>query len=519
MLVWTHRYLGIVLSAFFLMWFLTGIGMIYSRGMPRLTPEVRLARMAPLELAKIRLSAAEAARANDIDSPRNTTLTTVLDRPAYRFGGRGSRTVFADTGEELQEIGASEARAVAAQFMAMPESSIPEATVIEEPDQWTLQTRLPVYKFTLNDASGTELYISPTSAEVVQLTTRKSRMLAWVSTIPHFLYFRSLRLNSSWWTSAVVWTAGLGCILALAGILVGILHFKPSPPFRLSRLSSFIPYTGWMRWHYTLGLVFGILTLTWVFSGLLSMEPWDWTTVDNSLEDATRRAFPSGPGNLEQYPPIDAAAWRTTLGDAQIKEIEFARLMEEPHYVVRSASALAPVPGPPDGGHQPYYVMRGVDPERWVIAAKGLEVRQKGFNAEGIRQRLKHALPDAQPVESVLLTDYDYYYYSRDRQAPLPVLRLKMADADSTWLYIDPAVAQVVGRVNRLNRVERWLYNGLHNLDFPFLYYNRPVWDGIVIALSLGGAAVSGIGLMLGLRRVGRNAWKTAGSWVGALRG
>ncbi|HEX5000315.1 MAG TPA: hypothetical protein VFY29_18985 [Terriglobia bacterium] len=45
--------LGIPLSAFFLMWFLTGIGMIYSRGMPRLTPEVRLSRQTPLDLEKV----------------------------------------------------------------------------------------------------------------------------------------------------------------------------------------------------------------------------------------------------------------------------------------------------------------------------------------------------------------------------------------------------------------------------------------------------------------------------------
>jgi hypothetical protein len=66
----------------------------------------------------------------------------------------------------------------------------------------------------------------------------------------------------------------------------------------------------------------------------------------------------------------------------------------------------------------------------------------------------------------------------------------------------------VVGHVNRLNRVERWLYNGLHNLDFPFLYYNRPLWDAIVIVLTAGGAVVSGIGLLLAIKRLRRAAWR-----------
>ena len=107
-------------------------------------------------------------------------------------------------------------------------------------------------------------------------------------------------------------------------------------------------------------------------------------------------------------------------------------------------------------------------------------------------------------IEYALLTQYDSYYYSRDGQAPLPAVRIKLGDADRTWVYVDPAVGQVVGQVNRFNRAERWLYNGLHTLDFPFLYYNRPLWDASVILLSLGGAAVSGIGLFMGLKRVRR---------------
>jgi hypothetical protein len=279
-----------------------------------------------------------------------------------------------------------------------------------------------------------------------------------------------------------------------------------------------MPYRGLMRWHYGLGLIFGVLTLTWVFSGLLSMEPWEWTLKDNSLEEATSQAFPSGPGDLRRFPPMDAVAWRSALDGATIKEIAFVSIMDEPHYIVRSASGLPAVPAGPDGGHQPYYVMRGVDPQRWVIAAGDLKVRNEFFSAGAIVERLKAALPGTAASEPELLAEYDSYYYSRDNYAPLPVLRIKMADADSTWLYIDPQVSQVVGRVNRINRAERWLYNGLHTLDFPFLYWNRPLWDAVVITLSLGGAALSGIGLILGLRRVARGMKKTVTAWATMLK-
>ena len=61
---------------------------------------------------------------------------------------------------------------------------------------------------------------------------------------------------------------------------------------------------------------------------------------------------------------------------------------------------------------------------------------------------------------------------------------------------------KMVSKANRFNRIERWLYNGLHTLDFSFLYYNRPVWDAVVIFLSLGGTAVSAIGLLMGVKRL-----------------
>ena len=60
-MILVHRYLGIGLSLFFVVWFISGIGMIYAGGMPELTPELRLERMMPLDLTRIRLSPSAAA--------------------------------------------------------------------------------------------------------------------------------------------------------------------------------------------------------------------------------------------------------------------------------------------------------------------------------------------------------------------------------------------------------------------------------------------------------------------------
>jgi hypothetical protein len=59
--------------------------------------------------------------------------------------------------------------------------------------------------------------------------------------------------------------------------------------------------------------------------------------------------------------------------------------------------------------------------------------------------------------------------------------------------------------------MNRWLYHGLHSLDFPWLYKHRPIWDVIVITFMLGGTALSVTSVML--------AWGVLGQNVRALLG
>jgi hypothetical protein len=150
-----------------------------------------------------------------------------------------------------------------------------------------------------------------------------------------------------------------------------------------------------------------------------------------------------------------------------------------------------------------------------LVAADSLEVRREPFSTESLISRLRAALPDVPIVSSELLSDYDSYYYSRERQTPLPVLRVKFGDPGETWVYVDPEMSQVLAEIHRLNRLERWFYNGLHSLDFSFWYNRRPLWDIGMIALLVGGLASSGIGLFLGMKRVWRGAIRVANTWSG----
>ena len=508
-LILIHRYLGIPLSALFVVWFASGIVMMYTGDMPRLTPELRLERLPELDFDRIVLAPASAARRAHLSpTPQRASLLTVMDRPAYRFDGV---TVFADTGERLDEVGPTAAAAVASRFTGRPPRAVEYAGTLTEPDQWTLVERrqLPLHKLVIDDESGTVLYVSPRTAEVAMLTTRRSRALAWMGAIPHWIYFTALRTNQPLWYDIVVWTSTLGCLLAVIGLVLGVTQFR----WRLRRgdnrsaggIRSRVPYAGWMRWHYLTGVVFGLVTLTWVFSGLLSMDPYGWNNASGL--DVPRDALSGGPLDLASFAAVDGGTWERVAGGQPVKEIELLRIQDDSYYSVRvgagpmeAAGVLPDRRTNVDGG--------GEAPGPLLVAADTLAPRREPFSPESLLKRLTAAVPGVPVVESELLSDYDAYYYargySRERQAPLPVLRVKFGDPMETWVYVDPALGRVVAREHRLTRVERWLFNGLHSLDFAFWYDRRPLWDIGVIALSLGGLASSGIGLWIGCGRIRR---------------
>ena len=471
-LIWTHRYLGIAVGFLCVMWFVTGIVMIYTGGMPTVTPPQHLQKLPELALSQVRIAPAEAIRSDGALSPDTMLLSTVMNRPMWRTGGGRDHAVFADDGTLLQPIDPAQAQQVAADFAGVTVDRLRLTNTLRRPDQWTLGQRGVLYQFRGDDAQGTEIYVSAAAAQVVQHTDRRSRVLAWVGAIPHWLYFTALRADAPLWTRVVVWSSAAVCALAVMGVVLAFTQFRRSRPLRLS---ASIPYRGWMRWHYILGALFGIFAVTWAFSGLLSVEPFAWTRASGLLPDAD--VMSGGPLQPERFAVPDEAAFRRIANGRSIRQLELTRIQDQPYYVVRYAD-----------GEQ-------------LVDATNMEPRQAPFSSESLVARLTAALPEAPLLDQQLLQQYDSYYYARG--APLPVLRIRFNDPDQTWFYVDPRRGEIVGQVHRLSRVERWLYHGLHSLDFGSWYRSRPLWDIVVIVLCLGGASLSAIGLYLGFKRLG----------------
>ncbi len=484
-LILTHRYVGIPLGALFVIWFVSGVVMMYTGGMPELSPTVRTERRADVDPARVRLTPAEAAERGGVRRPpARAKLLSVLGRPAYRFD---EVTVFADTGERLPPIGPDEAREAARRFTGAPLSAIAHERLVETPDQWMLIARqfLPAHKLRVSDGAGTELYVAQRTADVAMVTTRRGRALAWLGAIPHWFYLPALRNDRPRWEAVIVGTSAVGCLVAVTGLLLGVTRFRWRRAHRAQRR---VPYAGWLRWHYLGGVVFGLSTLTWVFSGMLSVQPFAWMTM-RGLQ-VPSGALGGGALELAGFPAIDRAAWARATAGRAVKEVTLLRIDGEPHYEVRPGR----VPGTSAGRSRP---------GRLVVDAGTLTPRRAPSDADALAGRLRAALPAVPVTGATLLESYDGYYYGRGSgRPPLPVVRIRFADPLRTWIYVDPAVNRIVLTVHRYSRIERWLFNGLHSLDFAFWYDRRPLWDVGVLVLLSGGLASAGIGLWLGLARV-----------------
>ena len=459
-----HRYLGIVLGLVMALWCLSGFVMMY-RGYPAVTPAQRMAGLRPLDLSGM-------ARAPDLGRApiEDFRIEMLADRPVLRLAGaQGRRILDLRSGTPVERIGAGEAAAVASRFASgQGVASNRSETALIWSDQWTVEgasRRGPVYRVAFADPARTVVYVADRTGQVVQATNRSSRLWAWLGAVPHWLYPHVLRQHAQLWSQVVIWTALAGAFLTATGLYVGISRLKRTPDGRWS------PYRGWRLWHHMTGLFFGLFTLTWVTSGLLSMNPAG--LLESSASETAQAALAG------QVRPDDL---QTFLASAP-------RILA-PGAVMLEAAPL---------GGKLFAIERFRD---------GRVLRLDGQGAPALlgREELARALGAAgeTAAELRLLSRPDAYYYPNyDGPAPLPVWRARMAGPGARVAYLDPASGQVRLALDGQARASRWIRTGLHDLDFPGLR-ERPIWDLVVIGLLAGVTLGAVTGAWLGLKRL---AW------------
>ena len=474
----THRYLGVAVGLLMLVWFASGIVMMYVP-YPGLTPKDRL-----ITLGAIPWQACCSLEAQNIAGDslvRSAQIQSIAGEPELYLRREGRPLSISSLGPSgpMLDLGDASARAVAleaaSRIIGRPVQ--PVSMELIERDQWTVgdggDGNRPLYHFIFDDPAGTHIYISSTTGEVTLWTTATQRFWNWLGAVPHWLYFTELRKDGPLWSQIVIWTSLVGAFLTVLGLYLGIAQFKVGKSGRLS------PYRGWFYWHHIIGLVFGIVTLTWVVSGTFSMNPWGFLDSRGGNE----RALLAGA-------PIPWSAVRASIESLKANP---------PPDAVRIAS----VP---------------IDGKLFWLAAKSdgsvLRLDAEG-NPAPVDMSVLHAaaerLSRGTSIESQgTITAEEAYYFSfsvaePNDGNPLPAYRVVLNDPEHTRYYLNPETAQLVRKVDANGRGSRWLFSGMHRLDFAQWLRTRPVWDIVMLTLLLGGLAGTGTGVYLALLRIKRD--------------
>ena len=477
-----HRWLGIVLCLFMMLWFFSGVVMMYV-GYPKLTQQEHLQHLPKLSGDCCLPAQAVLAALPPGESAQGLRLTSTGHGPVYIVTLEKNRFVALDAriGAVLPAVDKTVALKSAALFA--PNQPLQYRDLMVE-DAWThsraLDGHRPLHRIEAGGQGETLVYVSGKTGEVVRDASLTERRWNWVGAWLHWLYpLRGGSLNG-WWTAIVVYSSLAATLLSALGLWIGVLRWRR----RCYNNGSHSPYrTQVGRWHHWSGLIFGVLVVTWILSGLMSMNPW--RIFDSSTARPVRQVLPMAPASL------DSAAQLACLQRNGFTAVElvWTRLGDAGFVLARNAR-----------GESRLQPESRCDP-----------MVRHDFSA---LETAGAALLPAASVKSATIQEmYDWHYYTRDEHTmsghlgrPLPVLRLQFDDAAGTWLYLDPHSGNVVHRSDRPGRVKRVLFALLHSWDWAPLLANRPLWDVLMILGSLGGFMVSLTGVLLGWRRLVRCA-------------
>lgn len=201
LLILLHRYLGIAVGALMTMWCLFGVVMMYI-SYPVLEEHSCLEALAPIDWSSC--CTIPPASIGDADRVSKFGVEMLAGRPTLAVRReQHAELINLLTGFVMARVSPEQAARVARQFdrAASPIGAQLPGTV--DSDQWAVAggfapDRLR-YHFALNDAAGTEIYVSSTTGKAVKRTTAHERFWNWLGPIPHWLYFAELRRDLHRW--------------------------------------------------------------------------------------------------------------------------------------------------------------------------------------------------------------------------------------------------------------------------------------------------------------------------------
>ncbi|PZS96814.1 PepSY-associated TM helix domain-containing protein [Stenotrophomonas maltophilia] len=483
---WTylvHRWLGIGGCLLMLLWFVSGMVMLFI-GYPKLTPGERLAALPVLgDAGDWRgLSALPAAVQAE---PEAVALTTVGGEAAYvvRAGSNvGAWSV--QTGQALLPVSTQRAEASAAQFAGG--QAFVGAMRVDE-DRWThsraLDAHRPLYRVEVGGAQPGDVYVSSHTGEVVLDAPRVQQRWNYVGAWLHWLYFLRMQSVDPVWTWLVIVLSALCTVAAISGIVVGVWRWRFRGHYRTGAKTPYVE--PWMRWHHLIGLVAAAFVFTWIFSGLMSMNPLGVFSSTREAIDSVRYRGGSAAvdGMLGEPAALLAAAGARHFRPV---EIQWRRIGGELFAVLLDGRGDTRIVSSEDGELQ---VLRQL-PVDWL-------------------QQRARAMSDAPMQAFAVQHAADAYFYPRAPEAMngaavrrFPVAVADFGDAEATRVYLDLATGDPLLTMGHRERVGRWLFYFLHSWDLPAMLRFDSTRLAVLLLLSVAGTALCATAVVIGYRRL-----------------
>jgi hypothetical protein len=495
-----HRWIGMPLGAMVLVWFLSGIVLMYYPW-PALTESQERALLKPFDppASLVGFAAAQRAAADRLSEQHGAgsaqPATLVAGRLmrwgnglAYQLWGEQNghyvslALVDARRGAVLSPVSPAMAVAAARRIVGTA-GDVTRIDLLQRGDHYMMNRgyayEFPAYRVRFNDPHATAVYVGLRGGTPFGVVTSLTRFTTWFGTVPHWLYFQwLLQDHEGLWIAVNVFLPAVGVLLAITGIVLGCSQLFPRRRRGEWRPS---PYRGVSKWHHLAGVLFGFAVLTWAFSGVLQM-------IGGSNQARPGQAFGARGG------PVDWPGVRLTEAEA------LGRLR-----LALGAQALPVAIELYQFGGRPGFDLHLADGREFWVDAENGSVRGDLSRQQAVEAG-RRIMGDTSRVSTVdRIASYDTYYYARPgREMHLPAWRIGFSDGEHSALYLDAINGTPVGFVDRSARRSRWLRDAIHSFDYPALNNRRPLWDLTILPFLLAGSVSALTGVWLLLRRVRR---------------
>jgi hypothetical protein len=508
LLTFTHRWFGVALAIFMLGWFSSGLLIAFVGG-PSSTRSEQLSRAASLAPQEgwlslgeaLKLSAAARAHApaekasaapmHDHGAGHSGRDGAVVDARLTRIDGApvwivetegGRRVAISAVDGALLDVSPAQAEAIVRRWLAAPQSlrisysdTVDAAVGLRNADALK-----PFRRVAIEDGSGSQAVVSERTGEVLQLTTRAGRAVAYAGAWLHlFRWVDGLGLGE-YRRDALTYAGFFAAFGALTGMILGFIKWRPGyfgkATYSGGRTQPFREF--WFKYHFWAGLIGGSFALLWASSGFLSTNPGQiFSPASASPQELARYRGGAEPAIVASWKPNAQLAL-----DPNVVELQWSRLGEE-------ATLFAVFR---DGARRP-------------LPITGTTT----FSEASLLAAAQRLAGETKLAGQELLQDYDSYYYLNHRQTaadkPLPVLRVDLADAGNSSLYIDPVDGRLLAKFDDSRRAYRWLYSAVHHWDFGW-FHHIWLWNAWMIVWVSFGLALAASAVVLGWRRLRRTA-------------